>query len=194
MGYYFAKQFPQIHWNIPSGEFLYLWLSWVSNMKIPILFFFLLSFPTHITQTLCGVYGWSAHQMTALLSEMCLFWVRGACELRSASYGLKHASRFLCDTPFCAYIHTQLKNWRSYTCKDILPIDWLLYSQRYLFCDLQLYVRFDRQVMPPNTHHNLFPMWHFVHNYTDNWKTTSRISIFYISNDCCANGDVYFLC
>ena len=43
-------------------------------------------FSSCITQKLYGVYKWSAHQMTALLSEMFLLWFRAACELRWASY------------------------------------------------------------------------------------------------------------
>ena len=63
--------------------------------------FFLSSFPSSITQKLCGVYERSAHQ-TNVPSEIFLFFVRAACELRSTSYGPKHASRWLSCTPFCA--------------------------------------------------------------------------------------------
>ena len=48
--------------------------------------------------------------------------------------------------------------FRSY--KDILSIERLLYYKR---------------VMDPNTHHNLFQVWHFVHAYTCNSKTTGGI-------------------
>ena len=47
-----------------------------------------------------GVYKRSAHQMNALLSEIILILVRAECELRSTSYGPKHASRWLSCTPF----------------------------------------------------------------------------------------------
>ena len=36
----------------------------------------------------------------ALLSDILLFLVRTACEVRSTSYGLKHASQWLSCTPF----------------------------------------------------------------------------------------------
>ena len=53
------------------------------------LFFFL--FPC-TTQKLYGQYERSAHQTTALVSEIFLFLVRAACKLRLMSYGSKHAS------------------------------------------------------------------------------------------------------
>ena len=56
---------------------------------------------------LYGVYKRSAHQTTALLSEIILSLVRAACMLRSASYGSKHVSQSLSYMPFCAYLHTQ---------------------------------------------------------------------------------------
>ena len=64
--------------------------------------FFLSSFPSHKTQKVYGIYEQSAHQTTALLSEILLFLVRAACELRSMSYGYKHISRVLSYMPFCA--------------------------------------------------------------------------------------------
>ena len=60
---------------------------------------FFLSFPSRITH---DVYEWFTHQTNALISEIFLFLVRAACELRSMSYGPKHASWWLSYTPFCA--------------------------------------------------------------------------------------------
>ena len=97
--------------------------------------------------------------MITVLSEIFLFLVRAASELRAASYGFKHALWSSSYAPFCAYLHTQLENWRLY--KDVLPIKWLLYDWRYLFSGSELYLRYNRQVMDPNTHCNLFPIWHF---------------------------------
>ena len=53
-------------------------------------FVLLSSFPSCITQKMCNIYKQSAHQTTALLSEIFLFLVRATCELRSASYGSQH--------------------------------------------------------------------------------------------------------
>ena len=77
-----------------------------------VLLSFFLSFFSfmHNSKTVWDIYEQLAHQKTALLSDIVLFWVRAACELRSASYGSKHTSRFLSGTQFCAYIHAQLKN------------------------------------------------------------------------------------
>ena len=73
----------------------------------------------------------------------------------------------------CIITRTIRKLWRSY--KDVLPIERLLYYRRYLFSCLELYVRYDRRVMEPNTHLNHFPIRHFVRNlYTRKSKTTGR--------------------
>ena len=115
-----------------------------------------LSFHTCITQKLNIVYEQSANQTTALLSEIFLFMVRAGCELRPASFASKHASQSLSDMPFCACLHAQLEKERSY--EDVLPIERLLYYQRFLFFQLGLYDKYDWQVMDPNTFHNHFPI------------------------------------
>ena len=53
-----------------------------------------------------------------------------------------------------AYLYAQLENYRLY----VLPIEQLLYYQRYLFSGLELhvYVRYDWWVMAPNMHCNSF--------------------------------------
>ena len=127
-----------------------------SNVKILTLFFFLSSIPSHITQKAYGVYKQFTQRTTALLSEIFLFLVRGACEPRSASYSPKHTSWSLSDTSFCAHLHAQLENSRWY--EDVRRIERLLYYWRYLFTGLELYVRYDRWVMDPNTHRNHFPI------------------------------------
>ena len=44
--------------------------------------------------------------MTALLSEMSIFYVRAGCEIQLASYGSKHALQTLSGNPFvCTYKH-----------------------------------------------------------------------------------------
>ena len=47
----------------------------------------------------------STYPMTALLSKICIYWVRDVCKMWSMSYGFKHASQPLCDTKFCTYSH-----------------------------------------------------------------------------------------
>ena len=104
--------------------------------------FFLSSFPSGITQKVYNVYEWSAHQTTPLLSEIIFFLVRPACELRSTSYGAENMSQTFFYMPFWPYLHTQLITKG--------------HVRRYLFTGLELYARYDRQVMDPNTHRNLF--------------------------------------
>ena len=116
-----------------------------------------------------GIYEWSACQIIALYYAIILYWVRAACKLRSVSYGSTHASRSLCDTSFCAYIHTPVENWRSY--EDILPIKQLLYYWRYLFLGLELCAKYDGESWLQTCIRNLFPIWQFVCTYTHNSKT-----------------------
>ena len=115
---------------------------------------FVFSFHTCISQKLCYIYKQSAHQTTALLSEIRLFFARAVCKLRLASYGRKYTSRCLSYTSFCAYLQTQLENQESY--KDILPSEWLLCYQKYLFSWSELYAVYDRQVTAPNTYCSRF--------------------------------------
>ena len=61
--------------------------------------------------------------MTALLLANFLSWVRVACELRSVSYGSKHASQSLCD-----FLHFKTT---------------AIYYQRFLFPEIDLHVRYD---------------------------------------------------
>ena len=48
--------------------------------------------------------------------------------------------------------------------------------------------------MSPNTHCNLFPIWHFVCTYTHISKSIGCVRMFYISNNSSTIRDVYFLC
>ena len=90
----------------PRVPLILLTVEKIEGDNFDLFFFFFLSFPLHITQKLCGVYKRSAHQTNALLSDIFLFLVRAACELRSASYGSKHTSQSLSDKPFvCTYMH-----------------------------------------------------------------------------------------
>ena len=83
-----------------------------SNAKFSILFFplplffFPPSFPSCITEKVYDTYEHSTDQTNPLLSEIFLFLVRTACELRSTNSGPKHASRWLFYMPFlCNYTH-----------------------------------------------------------------------------------------
>ena len=46
---------------------------------------------------------------------------------------------------------------------------------RCLFCSLELYARYDRRVMSPNTERKYFLVQHFVRSYTRNSNTTCRM-------------------
>ena len=63
-------------------------------------FVLLSSFPSSITQKVYSVFELSGHQTNALLSEIFIFLVTAACELRSMSYDPTHASLWLSDIPF----------------------------------------------------------------------------------------------
>ena len=112
-------------------------------MKISILFFLFFSF-THNSK-LYGVFE-QLHTKQLLYYE------------RSASYGSKHALQSLSLCYFvCTYIHNS-KTTGHY--KDILHIERQLYYQRCLFSWLDLYARYNRQVMAPKMHHSLLPIHH----------------------------------
>ena len=64
---------------------------------------------------------------------------------------------------------------------------------RYLFSGLELNVRYDRRVVDLNMHRNHFLIQQFVCPCTHNSKTIGHMWMFYISNDCCTIGGVYFL-
>ena len=55
------------------------------------------------------IYERSAHQMNALLSEIKLFLVRAACELKSARYGSKHVLQSLPYAVLCVLTRTSRK-------------------------------------------------------------------------------------
>ena len=94
-----------------------------SNMKISILFFFFFlslflslflllssSFSSSITQIVYGVHKRFTHQTNALLSEIFPFLVRAAHELRSKSYGPKHASWWF---PVHHFVHNYTHNSKT---------------------------------------------------------------------------------
>ena len=76
---------------------------------------------------------------------------------------------------FCAHLHTQLENYRSYM--DVLHIKWLLYYWRCLFSGLELYLRYSWWITAPNMHRS--PFWYGIrvclHAYNCNLKTTGCI-------------------
>ena len=96
--------------------------------------FFLLSFffsLTHNPKTLWHV-SVNCTPTTALLSEIFLFSVRAACEVRSASYVYKHTSQSLSYTPFVHYYTYNMKlkaAWEHSTSQTIA----LLLSEKYIF-------------------------------------------------------------
>ena len=64
-------------------------------------------------------------------------------------------------------------------------------EQRYLFSRLELYARYDRRVMCPNTNRNHASIRDFVHTYTRTSKTSPPMRTFHILNDCSHIGDIY---
>ena len=86
--------------------------------------------------------------------------------------------------PFCAYLHVQLANWRSY--KDTIPNKRLLYYRRYLFSVVEL-----DKVMVPNTHRSFFPISHLSALTYLTWKLrviygrSSKWLLYYRSHSSC---------
>ena len=136
------------------------------------LFFLLLLSLTH-NYKVYGVYERSAHQTTAqrffsrdpLSSRGQRFScpsLEHACKLRSASFGSKHGSQTLSYTPFCAYLTRTNR------------------KLKVMYSGLELYARYDRRVVDPNTHRNLSRIRHFGRTYAHISKTTGRTWTFYM--------------
>ena len=83
------------------------------------------SFPSYKTKKLQGIHDHSTYITNALLLETFLFWFRDACELRLASFNLKHTSWSL-----SAYFKYKLKTMR---CRQLYyaPNDPLLLRMLY---------------------------------------------------------------
>ena len=124
--------------------------SWTWKFRFCFSSFFLCSFSSCIIQRRYGIYQQSAHQTTDHLWEIFLFLVRGACELRLASYGSKHMTQTCSYISFCAYSCTYTDSLK--TKGHIRP----LYLLNCLMSWLDLYARYNQQVMAPNTHCSLF--------------------------------------
>ena len=96
--------------------------------------------------------GSAVYRMTALLSEVSIFYVRAGCEVWFRSYGSKYTSQSRFDKPF---VHTYMQNLKStgHTLyMDGLHIEWLLCYQRHSLCSLELHERFNWKAMRPQTH------------------------------------------
>ena len=93
--------------------------------------------------------------MTALLSEISIFWVRAVYEIRLASYGSKHALQPRSDTPF---VHTYAHNLKTTGCI------WMLYISND--CHTIRHIQF----LVPNTRHSLFPIYHLCILTRITWK------------------------
>ena len=134
------------------------------------------------------------NQMTALLSDICHFWVRAECRLRLASYGSKHIWQSLSYPHFVRTYTHNLKTTghiQCVQCKDILPTKQLLYYQRCLFSVLKLHARCFVS-FGSSMHRGFFLIWHFVCTYIHKSKITGCIRTFYISNNYSIIGDGYF--
>ena len=137
------------------------------------LFFLSSSFPPSIAQQ---VYIW--HIWTIFTPNDCTttrddsFLIRAACKLRSASYGSKHVTdSFL--YAILGILTGKTRNVKVIYERSTYQMTALLSDM--LFTWLELYARYDRQVMDPNTHCNLFLIQNFTSTYTHNLKTTHRI-------------------
>ena len=122
-----------------------LWL----QTRITVTFWYtILCILTCITWKLQVVYEHSTYQMTVLLSEMSISWVRSAFEMWLVRYGSKHSSSLF---PI-HHLWALMRNLKTTGCipTGCLHIKWLLYSQRHSFCGLELYERSNWRVMAPN--------------------------------------------
>ena len=115
---------------------------------------------THTTQKLKVVSGRFIYLSNdcPILSEISILIFEAVYEIRSASYGSKHASQPLSDMAFNLCVLT-LVTRRVYA--DGLHIKRLLYYWRCLFSALKLNVRYKRWVTPPNLRYSLFLIRHF---------------------------------
>ena len=136
------------------------------------------------------MYQRSAHQTTALLSEIFLFLVMAACKLRSASYGLNILHGCF---PIHHFVHNYTHNLKT---KGRIRMFYLS-NDHSTIRDISIpWVRAvnDGRLMDPNMQRYYLLIQQFVCTYTRNSKSTGCIWTFYTSNDCFTIGDVYFLC
>ena len=85
------------------------------------------------------------------------------------SYGPKRKLRWLPCSPFCAYLHAQF-NMKSKGHIRTFDLSNDCSTIGDLFSLSELYVRYDRRVMDPNTHQNYLVIRLFVRTYTHNSK------------------------
>ena len=64
---------------------------------------------TRTTRKLKVVPQHFTYQTIAVLSEISILLVKAVCEIPSATYGSKHASKPPCGMSFCAYLHSKLQ-------------------------------------------------------------------------------------
>ena len=115
----------QVCMRAKIGEF---WLQTYIEVSFP---YGILVIITHKTRKLLVVYGRSAYRMTALLSEMSIFYVRALCKIRSVSYELLLQTRIGASfrDAICMYLTRITWNYRSYV--DVEHIQRLLYYRRH---------------------------------------------------------------
>ena len=103
LGYFYVKYCPRV-------PLLLLTVEKIKHENFDLVVLLSFSFPSRTSQKVYCVYERSARQTNALLSEIFLFLVRAAYELRSMNYGPKHMARWLFYAPFCAYLHAQIED------------------------------------------------------------------------------------
>ena len=123
-----------------------------------------------MTQKLKVVWWRFTYQTTVLLSGIHIFLVTAVCKIQLMSYFYKYAPQPPKDITFCAYLYSELENYRLYV--DIGHIEWLLCCQRYPFSGIELNVRYlyDCWDTGQNTHHRLFPINHLCVLTCITWK------------------------
>ena len=112
-------------------------------MIIAILFFFIFLllhlFHSSISQKLQGVSKWSIQWMTAQLSEIFLFLVRAASELRSVCYGSKYASWSL-SYMYMQFLHNYTYNSNTNCCIRMFHLLNDSSSIRHIWCQVKSYI------------------------------------------------------
>ena len=152
---------------------------------------------THITQKLQVVYGHPAYRITALLSEMPIFWVRAACEIRLVSYGYKHASQSLSNKPFACTCRHNLKTIPVVNgCSTYHTIALLLESSLY---GLELHDRSEWRATAPDMHCGHSLRQHCVHmlqtcTYIAIWCATMHDNKTHIPYDCILHTKWWLYC
>ena len=149
---------PQSSANPSHSEGNWTWNFWFCGCFFLSPTCILLSLAWRITQKVYDAYEWSSHQMTALLSEIHLSWVRAACKLQDwrALAPNTHLDLFLICY-FFVFTHIIRKLQVVSGCSAYW---WLFPYRTSLFSHLDLLARHEWWRIAPTTHHCVIPIWH----------------------------------